>query len=365
MKKISVKSIRGNYDILVGQGLLAKSGSFLKRLGFKGKVMVISQENIAAIYFESLRRSLKKSGFSVSLHLLPQGEEAKSEKELFRLYHALIDQDFERKDGLFALGGGVVGDLTGFAAASYLRGIPFVNAGTTLLAQVDSSIGGKTGINLAEGKNLVGAFNPPRAVLSDAGVLRTLPERELEASLAEVVKYGVISDPSLFSLLEKNSYKILAKNKTLLSKIVESSSKIKAGVVTRDEFETKGERAILNFGHTFGHAFEKALDYKKLMHGEAVAVGMVCAAKLAVQLEYAKPIVEQRITRLLKDFHLPVSIASFGLSADEILEAMQRDKKKHAGRLRFVLPKKIGSVCVCEDIPASKVREILYEVGAK
>ena len=365
MKKILVKSRKENYSILVGSGLLKKSGRILASLGLKGKVMIVSQDLIAQHHLQTVLKSLNLAGYKTFCHMLPQGEEGKSQEQLFRLVNNLMDNDFERRDTVLALGGGVVGDLSGFAAACYLRGISFINVGTTLLAQVDSSIGGKTGINLPQGKNLMGAFNPGRVVISDVDTLKTLPDRELKSSLAEVIKYGVIKDLKLFSYLDSNSGKILGKSSVMLEKIVIASATIKAGVVSRDEFETKGERMILNFGHTFAHGFEKALGYKKLMHGEAVAVGMVCASHMAARLGMISEKVALKVNQLIAKYQLPVSVASFQLTANEIMEAMQRDKKKNAGMLRFVLPVKIGKVVVREDIPEKLIREILVKVGAK
>ena len=282
---IKVKSLRCHYPVVVGNRMIEKTGSYLTRLGLKGRVMIVTQEPCARHYLNPVKKSLARHGFDVYVKVLPDGETAKAEAPLFDLYHDLLSYGFERRDTLLALGGGVAGDLTGFAAATYLRGISFVNVPTTLLAQVDSAIGGKTGINLGEGKNLVGAFYPASIVLSDISVLKTLTNRHFYASLAEVIKYGVICDRSLFELLDRESEAIMRRQESALLRIVRRSAAIKAGVVSRDEFETRGERMFLNFGHTFGHAFEQALDYRKLLHGEAVSIGMVCAARLAVKIK--------------------------------------------------------------------------------
>ena len=364
MKKIRVKSLRGDYEVWTGTSLLEKVGSLVSRLGLQGKAMVVTQERVARFYLDTVLKSFRRKKISLRVYILPDGETAKSQKELFALYHELARHDFERRDVLVALGGGVVGDLTGFAAASYLRGVPFINIATTLLAQVDSAIGGKTGINLTEGKNLVGAFYPPRLVVSDIGVLKTLPDRELRASLGEVVKYGMIRDPGLFKFLERSRDAILRKDRRALERIVEISSRIKAGVVSRDEFEIKGERMILNFGHTFGHGIEQALHYRRLLHGEAVSVGMAFAARLAVELKLFPVSDYQRLLDLLKSFHLPVSLSGLGLKAENILGAMGHDKKKKGGALRFVLPVRIGKVGVRRDIPDRAIRKILIEGGA-
>ncbi len=365
MKTIAVRSQRGLYNIVIGKGLLAKLGTILTSRGVKGRVMIVTQDTIAKHYLKKVTASLHAKKIQTHVHLVANGETAKSETELFRLYNTLSDKDFERRDAIVALGGGVVGDLAGFAASSYLRGVSFFNVPTTLLAQVDSAIGGKTGINLRQGKNLVGAFYPPKAVISDIAALTTLPDRELHASMAEVVKYGIIKSAGLFRFLEKKADAILAKDLMSLEKIVTASAKIKAGVVGRDEFETRGERMILNFGHTFGHGFEQALSYHKLLHGEAVAAGMVCAAHLAVRLKMFPASGLRRLMQLLKRFRLPVSLAGLDVDLETVLLAMNRDKKKKAGRLRFVLPVEIGKVKVREDIPLGMIREILFENGAK
>ncbi len=373
MKIITVQSSKEPYPILVGTNLLAKSATLLETYtsGFKGtglpkpKVMIVTQNPIAHNHLRPVLKSFSVKGIKVYVHFVPDGEKAKSTLELCHLYKSLLANDFERRDWLFALGGGVVGDLTGFAAATYLRGVPFVNAGTTLLAQVDSSIGGKTGINLEEGKNLIGAFYPPKLVISDLEALRTLPHREFKASLAEVVKYGIIRSPQLFRLLEKEVKRVLAKDISVLLPVVALCAKIKAGVVSRDERETKGERMILNYGHTFGHAFEQALGFKTFVHGEAVSVGMVCAAALAVRLNFFSQASARRQFELLRGLGLPVSLAGLKLRTNAILSAMARDKKKKAGKLRFVLPEKIGRVVIREDIALTELRKVIQEAGGK
>ncbi len=364
MKLVTVQSRSGNYQIRIGAEELRETGKILARAGFRGAVMVITQAKIAKLYFREVERSLVSAGFRVVRCDVPDGEIAKSEKELFKIHRRLLSAGFERKDSILALGGGVVGDLAGFAAATYLRGIAFANAGTTLLAQVDSSIGGKTAIDLAEGKNLVGAFYPPRVVISDTAVLKTLPSRDFTASLAEVVKYGVIRDSQLFQLLEVHTSEVLRRRPEWLERLVVSSSKIKAAVVSRDEFETQQERMILNFGHTFGHGFEQAAGYGKMLHGEAVSVGMLAAARLAVFLGLFSAKEEARLQRLLLKLKLPVSVSRFRMKALKVLAAMMNDKKKKSGSLRFILPVKIGQVCIVDQIPPSLILKIAREFGA-
>lgn len=365
MKTIQVKSLRGNYSIVTGTGILEKTGPLMLSEGLKGKVLIVTQKRIPAGHLAKVKSSLAKSGFDVRVFFLPDGEIAKSQENLFKVYAALLRNGFERRDTLLALGGGVTGDLTGFAAATYLRGIPFVNVPTTLLAQVDSAIGGKTGINLKEGKNLAGAFYPPKLVVSDAKTLKTLPERELKAALGEVVKYGVISDAKLFRRLENLTLKDLRKNNALLAEIVNACSAIKAGVVSRDEFETSGERMILNFGHTFGHGFEKALNYKKILHGEAVSIGMICAGRLAVDLNLFSRGDFLRMENLMRKLGLPVSAAGMGVKSADVLSAMAHDKKKKSGKLRFVLPVRIGKVVVRDAVSEASIKNNILKAGTK
>lgn len=361
MKVVRVKTSKKTYPILVGPGLLNRAETLLKRLHFTGRVLIVTQRKIKP----HLHRLVQGLGnLRSKVHYVPDGETAKSEKELFRLYHTLVREGVERQGLILGLGGGVVGDLTGFAAATYLRGIRFVNVGTTLLAQVDSSIGGKTGINLSEGKNLVGAFYQPEMVISDIDTLETLAVWELTASLAEVVKYGVIKSPRLFIFLEENAKKILSKDAHGLERIVYESSQIKAAVISRDEFETQGERMILNFGHTFGHGFEQAANFKALLHGEAISVGMVCATRLAVLTKMLSPREEKRILDLLKRLRLPTRLPR-GLKTEKILVAMSRDKKKSAGSLRFILPVRIGKVRIKEGVPPRLIRRVIEEVGGQ
>ena len=365
MRTITVKSSKGNYKICVGQALLPRTGSLVSGIFSSGaRLMIVSQKNLTP-YLKTIAASLSKKGFKVYSHLLPNGEIAKSGDELFRLSRVLLAKGFERRDGIVAVGGGVVSDLAGFAASVYLRGIRYVNIATTLLAQVDSAIGGKTAIDLKEGKNLMGSFWPPALVISDVNVLRSLPPRELCASLGEVVKYGVIRDPVLFRFLEIHGKKILRKDPKAIETVVLACAGIKAGIVSRDEFETKGERAILNYGHTFAHGIEGALGYHGLVHGEAVAIGMMMAAQLAADLGLCADDLPWRQMRLLVSLRLPVSIKRFNLKTDAILKAMMKDKKKNRGILFFILPRRIGQVTLEKKIPLDKVRLILRHAGAK
>lgn len=359
MHKIKVKSSKYNYEILIGRNILARTGEFVRGLSFQGKIFILTQKNIAKHYLPAVEKSLKKAGFPVTVYYVPDGEKAKSPEVLVKVYEALLAAGFERGDMLAALGGGVVGDLGGFAASTYLRGIAFVNIATTLLAQVDSAIGGKTAVNLKAGKNLAGTFYPPRLVISDIVTLKTLPARELTASLAEVVKYGVIRDPVLFKLLETSQSKIARRDLSIFEEMVKRSARIKAGVVSRDEFETLGERMILNYGHTFGHAFEGAGNFKTLLHGEAVSVGMHCAALLAEQEGFIKPPFCERQQKLLKALGLPCCLAKSKFSIQAVMQAMMHDKKKRAGKIRFILPTRLGKVDAFHQLDMKKIQKLI------
>ena len=365
MRTLQVKLTGTSYSIVVGRGLVEKLDRFLKRLEPARKVLVVTERRVASLHLARLEKSLRRGKVPYQVFFLEGGEGAKSAAELSRIYAVLARNRFERRDVLIAFGGGVVGDVAGFAAATYLRGIPFIQIGTTLLAQVDSSIGGKTGINLPEGKNLVGAFYQPGLVLSDVTLLRTLPRRELTASLAEVIKVGVIRDRGLFQYVERNLDSILAADLTALEHIVFSSARIKAGVVERDEKETRGERMILNYGHTFGHAFEAARNYRGLRHGEAVALGMAAAARLSRNRGWLRPADEVRQNQLIERTGLPTRLNRLRFNLGRVIRHMLLDKKIKGGKFRFVLPTALGRVRVADDVTLSEVKKTLRELGGK
>jgi len=277
------------------------------------------------------------------------------------LYEKCVRTKLERGSAILALGGGVINDLAGFVAATYLRGINFIALPTTLLAQVDASIGGKVGVDLSQAKNLVGSFYQPRAVLIDLETLKTLPSREIKNGLSEVVKYGIIKDKSLFEYLEKNLEKIKKLDISSLQRITEKSVRIKAGIVSRDEREEKGEREILNFGHTIGHSIETAGDYKDYRHGEAVSIGMVKATEIAVAMHLCPTKLLLRIEKLLGRIGLPAGMK--GANKKKIYQGLFLDKKKERERLRFVLPRRLGDVFVCEKVPLSLIREVLEKIN--
>ncbi len=332
-----------SYDILIRRGLVNDLGTELSRLRRRGKVGVITDRNLAGHYLKPVMRVLKAAGFTVVPIILPPGERTKTLRSIATVMDSLVDARFERSSTLLALGGGVIGDLTGFAAAIYQRGIPFVQVPTSLVAQVDSSVGGKTGVDHPKGKNLIGAFNQPQAVLIDPATLRTLPAREWIAGLAEVIKYGVIADSSFFEYLEQHIDRILKLEDEAVAHIVRRSCEIKARVVSEDEREAD-RRRILNFGHTIGHALESLGGYKGLIHGEAVAVGMVYEADLARHLGYCTQDVVDRLRCLVEAAGLPARLPD--VSFHDLWAAMQQDKKVSAGTIYCVVPDSVGTVRV-------------------
>lgn len=358
MQRVKVELGRRSYEILIGRDLLPELGGRCKKLGLGTRCAIITDENVAKHYESEATRSLQAAGFVPITIVLPAGEKTKSVKQLAACYDALAAHRLERKSFIVALGGGVVGDLAGFVAASYLRGIPFVQVATTLLAQVDSSVGGKTGINLPAGKNLVGAFHQPKLVMCDLATLDTLPPRELSAGLAEVIKYGIIYDGAFFSSLERQITAAAGRQPTILSKIIARCCEIKAEIVSQDETET-GVRAILNFGHTIGHAIEATAGYGKYLHGEAISIGQVYAARLSHQvLKLPAPDVE-RIEGLLSRANLPTKINLTPAQKQKILAAMKLDKKVSAGEIKFVLARQIGKVQHGIKVAESEVAALL------
>lgn len=347
MEIVKVSLAERSYEIVIGDRSLDKVGE-LARASLRPKarrVVVVSNPEINALYGRRVKRSLRGAGFGVLTHLIADGERAKSLKTAEGLWAFLIDHRLERSDALVALGGGVVGDLVGFVAATYLRGIDYIQIPTSLLAQIDSSVGGKTAINHRLGKNLIGAFHQPRAVAIDPKVLETLPVRELQAGRYEMLKYGVIRDASLFEATLRRSN---------LSQLIARCCQIKADVVAADEREG-GIRQILNFGHTVGHALEVVTQYRRLKHGEAVGYGMKCAAMIAERVGLTSSSVRESIVRGVDQLGKLPRISD--LDARHVLSAMAHDKKVSHGRLTFVLPERIGSVVIRNDVPEVAVRE--------
>lgn len=324
---------------------------------------MISDQNVARRYGKTVLDSLKSEGFDPLLITVAPGETAKSLENAQRCYDQLAAHRIERKSFVIALGGGVVGDLAGFVAATYLRGVGFIQVPTTLLAQVDSSVGGKVGVNLKAGKNLVGAFYQPSLVLCDLDTLATLPEREFRAGLAEVIKYGIIYDAKLFNQIERNLEELLALSPEILSSTIARCCAIKAEVVSQDETES-GLRAILNFGHTVGHAIEAISGYGKYLHGEAISIGQVAAARLSVQTRGLSEAEAIRIENLFKAAKLPTKITLNEIKRKRLLNAMQLDKKVSSGEIRFVLAERIGQVVYGQRLSALKIGKMLGNLDA-
>lgn len=343
MRSVQVDLANRSYAIRIGRGLLSSLGSQCAALNLGRRCAVISDANVAPRYGMAAMNSLRDAGFEPVLLTVPAGETAKSLKTVQSCYDQLAAHRLERKSFVVALGGGVVGDLAGFVAATYLRGIPFVQVPTTLLAQVDSSVGGKVGVNLKAGKNLVGAFHQPRLVVCDLDTLKTLPLREYRSGLAEVIKYGIIYDARFFGTLEKGMKKLLRRDSNLLATVVARCCQIKADVVGQDETES-GLRAILNFGHTIGHALEAISHYGTYLHGEAISIGQVAAARLSAQILGLSPEAVERIRRCFAAAGLPTELALNPVSQRRVIAAMQLDKKVSGGEVRFVLARKIGQV---------------------
>lgn len=348
-----------SYVIRCGIGLLQTVGTLVAGAGGR-RAVVVADAAVSETHAARVKASLEAAGASVHGITVPSGEASKSLESLGRLWDAMADHAVDRRTHVVAVGGGVVGDLAGFAAASFARGLPLWHVPTTLVAQVDSAIGGKTGINLAGGKNLVGAFWQPRGVISDIDTLSTLPDREYISGLAEVVKYGVILDADFFVWLENHTADLLCREPAALAYAVERSAAIKAGVVERDERENSGLRAALNYGHTFGHAYETAFGYGTLLHGEAVAIGMANAIRLAAALGRVSADVIARQDRLLAALRLPCCTAGLASQYPEkLLEIMGRDKKSESGRLRFVLPSRLGEGALVDGVAPDLVIRVL------
>jgi 3-dehydroquinate synthase len=360
-EKISVGLGERSYDIHVGSGLLAQAGALLKPFA-RGPVPVVTDTNVEKLHLDAAIDALRSAGIDARPVLVAAGEATKAFSTLEWLTTVFLTTGIDRSGLIVALGGGVVGDLVGFAAAITKRGIAFAQIPTTLLAQVDSSVGGKTAINAPEGKNLVGVFHQPSVVIADTDLLRTLPRRELLAGYAEIVKYGALGDRAFFEWLEANGTKALSGDSDAIVDAVAHSCRMKAGIVGRDEREA-GERALLNLGHTFGHALEAETDFSdRLLHGEGVAIGMVLAFQLSVKLGHTTGQDCERFIRHLKTAGLPTSIADIPGPrpfADALIECMHHDKKSKDGRINFILPRGIGQAFVTDDVPIEALRQVL------
>lgn len=356
MEKMRIDLGKDSYDIYFGSNILSRLGETLSGYPVNKQVLVVTNPTVKHYYGETVLNSLKEAGFSVRMLEVPDGEEYKSLKTAESIYQAALQENLNRKSTIVALGGGVIGDLTGFVAATYMRGTNFVQVPTTLLAQVDSSVGGKVAVNLPQGKNLVGCFYQPKFVFTDISTLNTLPEIELKAGLAEVIKYGVIWSEEFFQYLEENLSYIKSLEPEIIKYIVGKSCYIKGQVVEKDEKE-ENLRAILNYGHTVGHAVESLTDYQRYKHGEAVALGMISAANLSLAMGIINSKDSQRIKKLIEDVGLPTFLPSLNL--DQILDSLAHDKKVITNKVRFILPTHIGQVIISDQIDLSMLREVL------
>ena len=365
MSRIIVNLPQNSYEIAIAPDSLSQLGKKMKQLKLGKKVLVVSNPEIFGHYGDICLQSLEDEGFETFKHLIPAGEVHKNLQSIEQLYDTALTNHLERSSTLVALGGGVIGDMTGFAAATWLRGINFVQVPTSLLAMVDASVGGKTGVNHPQGKNLIGAFYQPKLVLIDPNVLQTLPEREFRAGISEVIKYGVIWDAELFTQLEQandiSSFENI--DAALLSTILERSCKAKAEVVSQDEKET-GLRAILNYGHTIGHAIESLTNYQEFVHGEAVALGMMAAGEIAIQMGLWKEAAGNRQNKLIAKAGLPTKVAS-KIKVKDVLETIKNDKKVKSGKVRFILPTEIGKVKITDKVSADVIKESVSQLLRK
>lgn len=357
LHQVHVRLSERSYEIEIGSGNLAAGIDRLLTAHQVTRAVVISDSSVAPLYGEAVTAALTVRGAAAHLLTVPAGERSKSIESATRLWQEMLACGADRKSIVVALGGGVVGDLAGFIAATYTRGVPLVQIPTTLLAQVDSSVGGKVGINLPGAKNMVGAFWQPWKVVIDTQMLATLPEREYKAGLAEVVKYGVILDAEFFAYLEAHVDQLNQRDNEVLKYVIARCCRLKADVVEQDERETTGLRAVLNYGHTFGHAYEAATGYESLLHGEGVSIGMMCAARLALRMGRIPQEFLDRQFQLLTALDLPTTAPA--AAANELLRLMSHDKKVEHGRLRFVLPTRMGHVELVGEVDPADVRASL------
>lgn len=360
METIKVNLEQRSYPVYIGQDFLARVGKVATDFHLGKKVLLVSDDQVDELYGEKVRASLQEAGFCVSLAKVPPGEIHKSLSQTIKLYESCVESKLDRDSTIIGLGGGVIGDLAGFVASTYLRGVDFVLLPTTLLAQVDSSVGGKVGVDLPQGKNLVGSFYQPRFVYADLTVLKTLSWQQVKEGLAEIVKYGMIKDAEFFGWVEKNLERIKALDLKAIDFAVRRSVEIKAKVVEADERELKGKRQVLNFGHTIGHAVEASSGYRSYTHGEAVALGMIGAAIIAERMGYFPSPMVGRLKGLLEALGLPACIE--GVDEEKIREALQLDKKVRKDRLHFVLPRKIGEVFLTAEVSPDLIKKTLQDL---
>jgi 3-dehydroquinate synthase len=357
MHRLRVNLGERSYDIVISTSHLGNSAE-LARERCHGRLAIVVTDGNVVSHAEKVQQALQSTGFATELITLPAGENQKCLTRAAQLYDVLAQLHADRQTLVTAVGGGVIGDLAGFVAATFSRGLPLFMVPTTLLAMVDSSVGGKVGINHPRGKNLIGAFHQPVGVWIDTATLDTLPDREFHSGLAEVVKYGVILDGDFFAWQEQHAAAILKRRPETIRHVIEQCCRLKAQIVEQDEREEKNLRVVLNYGHTFAHAFETVLGYGTWLHGEAVAAGMICASQLAERRGLIGPEVTERQHRLLTTFHLPVAPPE-RMPIDELLTVMHSDKKAAAGKLRFVLPRRLGEVALFNDVPDEEVVAVM------
>ncbi|EAQ79075.1 3-dehydroquinate synthase [Blastopirellula marina] len=356
---VRVQLSERSYDIAIGAGIIDTAPPFFSARAKISHAVLVTDDQVRPLYADRIAAACAASGMRTTLLSVPAGETSKSIAMADQLWNQCLAEGADRKTVVIAVGGGVIGDLAGFIAATFARGLSFFQVPTTLLAQVDSSVGGKVGVNLPTAKNMVGAFWQPQGVLIDVDVLATLPEREYRAGMAEVVKYGVILDPDFFAYLEANVASIQLRDRKVLTQVIARCCQLKADVVQADERETTGLRAVLNYGHTFCHAFEATCGYGQLLHGEAVSIGMLCASRLAESLGRISPDVTQRQRKLLSALGLPTVPPQVDI--DLVMTAMQRDKKVEHGKLQFVLPTKLGMVELVGDVPVKLAKQAIND----
>ncbi len=362
MNQVIVDLGTRSYPIRIGTGLLAQTGAFLREQGLTGRVVVITNPTVAQWYVSPVAQALREAGYDPQVLELPDGESYKSLREAERVYDFLVDGKYDRKTVLIALGGGVIGDLTGFVAATYMRGVRFVQIPTTLLAQVDSSVGGKVAVNHSKGKNLIGAFYQPQLVITDVATLDTLPDAEFSSGMAEVIKHGIILDPEYYRLVMDQLPALCRREHQSLAEVVAGSCRIKAAVVKADETEAN-LRAILNFGHTIGHALESVTHFTHYKHGEGVALGMLAATRIADRIGLFPDAanLEADLARFGAALSLPTTIPQ--LNVAELFDAIYLDKKVELGAIRWVLPEAIGKATITTDVPKAVVVDILQRMG--
>lgn len=348
-----------SYDIYIGYNIDTLIIDFFQKQNYSQKALLITDSNIAPLYGKKIQELLNKAGYDTKISIIPAGEQSKNLNQAEKLYTDAITHGLDRKSPIIALGGGVVGDLTGFIAATFMRGVPFIQIPTSLLAQVDSSVGGKVAVNHSLGKNLIGAFYQPQAVFMDLQMMKTLPKREIATGLGEVIKYGFIYDRQFYTYILENKQSILSLQPEQLTHIIARSCEIKAKVVAQDECEA-GLRAILNFGHTLGHAIEKETNYALYNHGEAVAIGMVGAAKISAKLGFISFDMVDKMCQLLTDMNLPIYAQN--CTCEKIFADIFHDKKTINGKVNWVLLTEIGKVCLSKDVSEKIVKEAICEI---